>query len=156
MPAVITGPIEKGFQRAAWDLRAPAHVLPPNRPRSEVEELFDDPLVGPLVVPGRYTATLSQRVGGGVSQLAGPVTFNVVLDPQAPHTAADQTARWEFQQKLQSLRRDVAGSLELATSTGAKLTATLLQELKRRKARYGMVTMCVGGGMGAAGIFERM
>jgi len=40
--------------------------------------------------------------------------------------------------------------------TGAKLTATLLQELKRRNARYGMVTMCVGGGMGAAGIFERM
>jgi len=40
--------------------------------------------------------------------------------------------------------------------TGAKLTATLLQEMKRRKARYGMVTMCVGGGQGAAGIFERL
>ena len=38
--------------------------------------------------------------------------------------------------------------------TGAKLTASLLQEMKRRKARYGMVTMCVGAGMGAAGIFE--
>lgn len=40
--------------------------------------------------------------------------------------------------------------------TGAKLTATLLRELKRRKARYGMVAMCVGGGMGAAGIFENL
>src|ERR1700678_210959 len=40
--------------------------------------------------------------------------------------------------------------------TGAKLTATILRELERRKARYGMVTMCVGGGMGAAGIFERV
>jgi acetyl-CoA acyltransferase len=40
--------------------------------------------------------------------------------------------------------------------TGAKLTASLLRELKRRNARYGMVTMCVGGGMGAAGIFEYM
>ena len=40
--------------------------------------------------------------------------------------------------------------------TGAKLTATLLQELKRTNGRYGMVTMCVGGGMGAAGIFERL
>jgi acetyl-CoA acyltransferase len=40
--------------------------------------------------------------------------------------------------------------------TGAKLTATLLREMERRKARYGMVTMCVGGGMGAAGIFERV
>jgi acetyl-CoA acyltransferase len=40
--------------------------------------------------------------------------------------------------------------------TGAKLTTTVLHELKRRNARYGLVTMCVGGGMGAAGIFERM
>jgi acetyl-CoA acyltransferase len=39
--------------------------------------------------------------------------------------------------------------------TGAKLTATLLREMRRRNARYGMVTMCVGGGQGAAGIFER-
>jgi acetyl-CoA acyltransferase len=40
--------------------------------------------------------------------------------------------------------------------TGAKLTASVLRELKRRNGRYGMVTMCVGGGMGAAGIFERL
>ena len=39
--------------------------------------------------------------------------------------------------------------------TGSKLTATLLYEMQRRGARYGLVTMCVGGGMGAAGIFER-
>jgi len=40
--------------------------------------------------------------------------------------------------------------------TGAKLTATLIREMKRSKARYGLVTMCVGGGMGAAGIFENL
>jgi acetyl-CoA acyltransferase len=40
--------------------------------------------------------------------------------------------------------------------TGAKLTTSLVYEMARRRARYGMVTMCVGGGMGAAGIFERM
>jgi len=40
--------------------------------------------------------------------------------------------------------------------TGSKLTATLLNEMRRRQVRYGMVTMCVGGGMGAAGIFERL
>jgi len=39
-------------------------------------------------------------------------------------------------------------------ATGAKLTATLLHEMRRRSARYGIVTMCVGGGMGAAGLFE--
>ncbi|MDE0829260.1 MAG: acetyl-CoA C-acyltransferase, partial [Vicinamibacterales bacterium] len=40
--------------------------------------------------------------------------------------------------------------------TGAKLTTSLLYELARRQGRYGLVTMCVGGGMGAAGIFERL
>jgi len=40
--------------------------------------------------------------------------------------------------------------------TGAKLTASILRELERRHCRYSMVTMCVGGGMGAAGIFERI
>ncbi len=40
--------------------------------------------------------------------------------------------------------------------TGAKLSTQMLYELKRRKARYGLVTMCVGGGMGAAGVFERL
>ena len=41
-------------------------------------------------------------------------------------------------------------------ATGAKLTATILHEMERRNIRYGMVTMCVGGGQGAAGIFERI
>ena len=40
--------------------------------------------------------------------------------------------------------------------TGAKLTATILREMERTESRYGMVTMCVGGGQGAAGIFERL
>ncbi len=40
--------------------------------------------------------------------------------------------------------------------TGAKLTATLLHEMQRRDTRYGMVSMCIGGGMGAAGVFEKM
>jgi acetyl-CoA acyltransferase len=40
--------------------------------------------------------------------------------------------------------------------TGAKLTATLLHEMKRRRIRYGLCTMCIGGGMGAAGVFENL
>jgi photosystem II stability/assembly factor-like uncharacterized protein len=120
---ILTGPADKGFQRVAWDLRAPAHQLPPNRPRGELDELFGDPLVGPSVVPGTYNVTLSQRVGGAVTQLAGPVSFKVVLDPQAAANAGDQTARWQFQEKLQALRRDVAGALELAGSTSTRLDA---------------------------------
>ena len=41
-------------------------------------------------------------------------------------------------------------------ATGTKLTIQLINEMERRSSRYGMVTMCVGGGMGAAGIFERI
>ena len=41
-------------------------------------------------------------------------------------------------------------------ATGAKLTVQLLHEMERRGSRYGMVTMCIGGGMGAAGIFENL
>jgi acetyl-CoA acyltransferase len=41
-------------------------------------------------------------------------------------------------------------------ATGAKLTTQLIYEMKRRGSRYGMVTMCIGGGMGAAGIFENL
>jgi len=40
--------------------------------------------------------------------------------------------------------------------TGSKLTATILREMKRRNAKYGMVSMCIGGGQGAAGIFENL
>src|SRR5438093_2603262 len=120
---VVTGPVAKGLQRVAWDLRAPAHQLPPNRPRGELDELFGDPLVGPYVVPGEYRVTLSQRVGGVVTELGGPATFKVVMDPHAAHTMADQDARWRFQEKLQALRRDIAGSLELASSTTTRLEA---------------------------------
>jgi photosystem II stability/assembly factor-like uncharacterized protein len=120
---VLSGPVTKGLHRVAWDLRAPAHQLPPNRPRGELDELFGDPLVGPYVVAGEYKVTLSQRVGGIVTDLASPVTFKVAGDPQSAHSLADSTARWQFDEKLQALRRDVAGSLELANSTATRLQA---------------------------------
>jgi hypothetical protein len=88
-----------------------------------LEELFGDPLVGPYLVPGKYSVTLSQRVGGVVTQLAGPATFNVALNPQGVHSLADQSVRWQFQEKLQALRRDIAGALELANSTNTRLDA---------------------------------
>jgi len=48
-----------------------------------------------------------------------------------------------------------SGRGERKLSTGVQFTASLVRELQRCNARYGMVTMCMGGGMGAAGIFER-
>ena len=41
-------------------------------------------------------------------------------------------------------------------ATGAKLTTQIIGEMKRRNVQFGMVTMCIGGGMGAAGIFENL
>jgi hypothetical protein len=76
-------------------------------------------------VPGKYSVTLSQRVGGVVAQMGSAVTFNVTMDPQLPYTAADQAARWQFQQKLQALRRDISGWLELANSTMPRIDAMI-------------------------------
>jgi photosystem II stability/assembly factor-like uncharacterized protein len=120
---VISGPTGKGIQRVAWDLRVPAHTLPAARPQSPEDEIFDTGPSGPYVIPGKYSVTLSQRVGGVVTQLAGPVSFNVVLDPQGVATLADHSARWQFQEKLQDLRRRLAGALELANTTNTKLDA---------------------------------
>jgi hypothetical protein len=75
------------------------------------------------VIPGKYSVTLAQRVGGAVTQLAGPVSFNVVMDPQGTVTLADHSARWQFQEQLQGLRRRLAGALELANTTNTKLDA---------------------------------
>jgi photosystem II stability/assembly factor-like uncharacterized protein len=120
---VITGPTGKGMQRVAWDLRAPAHVLPAVRPPSIEEEFFGGGPSGPYVIPGRYSVTLAQRVGGTVTQLAGPVQFNVIRDPDGTATLADHSARWQFQERLQDLRRRLSGALELANSSNAKLDA---------------------------------
>ncbi|MEW5915927.1 MAG: glycosyl hydrolase, partial [Gemmatimonadota bacterium] len=120
---VVTGPTGRGMQRVAWDLRVPAHTLPAARQPSPEEQFFDQGPAGPLVIPGKYSATLAQRVGGAVTQLAGPVSFNVVMDPQGTATLADHSARWQFQEKLQDLRRRLAGTLELANATNQKFDA---------------------------------
>lgn len=115
----ITGPVGKGFQRVAWDLRLPGHVLP--RAAGTMEQLFGDPPGGPYVVPGRYSVSLAQRVGGVVTPLAGPVSFNVVTEPASPVTLADHAARGAFQARLQELRRSVAGAVELTNATAQQL-----------------------------------
>jgi hypothetical protein len=69
---------------------------------------------------------MSQRVGGVVTPLGGPVSFKVTLDPESPLTLADHKARAEFQATYQSLRRSIAGALEVANATN-----TRLDQLKR-------------------------
>lgn len=115
----VTGTNSRGINRVAWDLRHPAHQLP--RPTSALEEMFEGGPTGPFVVPGRYSATLAQRVGGTVTPLAGPVTFSVTLDGTGGLTLADHQVRGAFQTRLQELRRLMNGAVELATATGTKL-----------------------------------
>ena len=119
----VTAPGGKGLQRAAWDLRYPLHTLPAARPAGADDD--DDDFFGgqngPYVTPGRYTATLSQRVGGTVTQLAGPVSFVVSLDSAGGLTMADHQQRGQFVNELQALRRTVAGTLGLANATSQRL-----------------------------------
>ncbi len=122
----ITGPAGAGFQRVAWDLRHPLHTLPRTpRPDDDDDDFFGNQ-TGPYAIPGAYRVTMAQRVGGVVTVLGGPVAFKVDLDPLGSLTLADHKARGEFQAAYQSLRRSVAGALEVANATN-----TRLDQLKR-------------------------
>jgi len=122
----LTGPTGSGFQRVAWDLRLPLHTLPRAPRPGEDDDDFFGGQSGPYVIPGTYSVSLAQRVGGVVTPLGGPVSFKVTLDPQSPLTMADHKARAEFTGAYQSLRRSVAGALEVANATN-----TRLDQLKR-------------------------
>jgi photosystem II stability/assembly factor-like uncharacterized protein len=117
----ITGPTSRGLSRVAWDLRHPAHQLAAARPPTDEEQLFGGGPSGPYVVPGKYSVTLSQRMGGVVTRVAGPVSFAVVADGSGGLTLTDHRARGRFQVQVQELRRQLTGATELATATSAKL-----------------------------------
>jgi photosystem II stability/assembly factor-like uncharacterized protein len=119
----LTGPIGKGMQRVAWDLRVPAPVLP-RAPRAEDEDnLFASPPIGPMVLPGKYSVTLSKRVGGKIIQLAEPVAFSVLADPAAVAPTTDRERRAAFEQKLTALRRSIAAAVESANASTPRLAA---------------------------------
>ena len=107
-----------------------------------------------------------------VSALVAPVEAIPAALSRAGLAARD-VAAWELNEAFAAQALAVVRALELDPArvnpnggavalghplgcTGAKLTATLLHELRRSGGRYGVVSMCIGGGMGAAGIFERM
>ncbi|MBC7895102.1 MAG: glycosyl hydrolase [Cytophagaceae bacterium] len=117
----LTGPTARGMSRVAWDLRLPLHQLASTRPPTDEEELFGGGPAGPFVTPGKYSVTLSQRVGGVTSTLAGPVSFNVVADPTSPQVLAEHQARGRFQDQVQELRRQLTGVTELAAATNLRL-----------------------------------
>ena len=84
----VTGPVTAGFHRVSWDLRSPAPVLSKPRSPDAEDDVFEEPSTGPLVMPGRYSVTLSKRVAGQTAKLAGPVEFAVAPEGAGAMTAA--------------------------------------------------------------------
>jgi len=112
----LTGPVKKGFHRVSWDLRDPAAILPRPRPPESDDDLFYEEPSGPLVMPGIYQVTMSKRINGVVTAMAGPVEFTVEVDGEASIPPSDRQALRAFQAKVQILRRAVSGTLEAANA----------------------------------------
>ncbi|MEK6301786.1 MAG: glycosyl hydrolase [Acidobacteriota bacterium] len=116
----LNAPASPGMNRVNWDLRHPAAVLSTRTPSPE-EEIFGDPPGGPLVMPGKFSVTLSRRVNGVTTQVAEPREFSVYVEGQSSMTAADRTALAEFQQKVSRLQRAVGGAVETANQLKTRL-----------------------------------
>ena len=104
----ITGPTEKGVHRVTWDLRYPPADPISLQPR-EVNAFSDDPM-GPMVLPGTYTASLAKWENNELSELSGPVSFETVSTAMATLPASDAAAALAFQQKADRLMKAVAGA----------------------------------------------
>jgi photosystem II stability/assembly factor-like uncharacterized protein len=124
----LSGPATQGFQRVTWDLREPAANLPaaggPGGPGGggppAGAEGFAPP-GGPLVMPGAYQVSIAKRVDGTVTELAGPESFNVIVEGQERMNAADRAELVAFQQKAARLQRAVSGSLQAAEQVRQRL-----------------------------------
>ena len=104
----LTGPAGKGLHRVAWNLRHPAPD-PISLGGGEASP-FEGETGGPLVLPGTYSVTLSKRVDGVETQLAGPQEFTVKPLERSPETAADRGAVAAFQQQTADIIRAATGA----------------------------------------------
>jgi hypothetical protein len=117
----LNGPIAAGMHRVTWDLRFPATQLAPPRDPNSTDEIFGQTPAGHLVMPGKYSVTLSRRLNGVWTQLAGPQSFNVVVDGLNTMAAADREKLFEFQQKVARLQRAVTGAMASANELRTRL-----------------------------------
>jgi photosystem II stability/assembly factor-like uncharacterized protein len=122
----LTGPVTQGIHRVSWDLRQPAASLPRPRPAESDDDLFLEPPGGPLVLPGAYRVSLAKRVGGVITQLAGPQEFTVSVEGEEAVSNGSVKVLHAFQREVARLQRAVAGALEAANSL-----TTRLEQIKR-------------------------
>jgi photosystem II stability/assembly factor-like uncharacterized protein len=124
----VEGSSEAGFQRAAWDLRYSAPQV--KKPSGDDGENFPDAAdMGPLVLAGSYSVRMFSKVGGAVTELAGPQLFKVTTEGASGMSAADRAAQEEFMRKVTRLYRAVSGALHTAEDVQSRLKA--IQEALR-------------------------
>jgi hypothetical protein len=107
----LTGPIEAGFHRVAWDLRYPALAPIDLEPSTEYNP-YADVALGPLAAPGTYTVSLAKRVDGAVSPLGEPRTFETAPLGTGSLPPPDRATLLAFQEKTGRLQRAVLGAVE--------------------------------------------
>jgi photosystem II stability/assembly factor-like uncharacterized protein len=117
----LNGPTAAGVHRVNWDLRD--QPVTRGRPRAEGDEdnPFADEPTGPLVLPGRFTVSLAQRVNGAVTPLPGSVTVNVVADGVGALPEADRKELAEFQRQAARLQRGLNAALGSANELAGRL-----------------------------------
>ncbi len=111
-----------GMNRASWDLRYPVTELRTTSSLPEEEEENAASGSGMMVLPGQYTATLSEKSDGQWSDLTQPVPFQVVVEGGKQMNEQDRAALQAFQQKVGSLERALAGAIGAANEVTTRLT----------------------------------
>ena len=131
---------EGGFQRVAWDLRYSAPRVKKHSEDSE-EDFPNAADQGPLVLSGTYSVRLFDKVGGAVTELAGPQSFTVVAEGAASMSAADRAAQEEFLRKVTRLYRAVSGALHTAEDVESRVKAirAALREVPAAEKQLGAV-----------------
>ena len=116
----IEGPNKKGIQRATWDLRYPSSRPTDISPPTDRPPWEQDPM-GPLVVPGTYTVTLSKSIDGVLTELAGPQEFEVVALDLAALPGASPAESLAFEQQVAGLQRALGGAVKVADEVENRL-----------------------------------
>ena len=118
----VNAPNAKGFQRVTWDLRYPAPAL--KLEASEGDEDYPPASdLGPLVMPGPYSARMFKKVNGAVTEIGTAQKFEVVAEGQGGIDAQSRAALRDFQRKTASLYRGVSGAINRANETKNQLKA---------------------------------
>ena len=109
----VSAPNKAGMNRVAWDFRYPSPILTTPRPESEGDEdFFSERSVGPLVLPGKYGVILSRKQDGKITELTGPVWFNIYAEGTTAMNEQDRQALLVFQQKVSRLYRSFNGAMK--------------------------------------------